>query len=130
MGWCCSSDGMIIPRSRKYTGLLRYHLSPCGYTVTCLSLDHVSTRDPGLATAPRLPITPFLDSVSTDKQLNAYNYFKYICYNKIVKSNKPLIIKSVKSAMHSLLTPLVLTIFKCIFHCFISSYFSCSLIYT
>ena len=32
----------------------------------------------------------------------------------MVKSNKPLIIKSVKSAMHSLLTPLVLTIFKCI----------------
>ena len=42
----------------------------------------------------------------------------------MVKSNKPLIIKSVKSAMHSLLTPLVLTIFECIFHCFISSYFS------
>ena len=56
--------------------------------------------------------------------LNTYNYFKYFCYNKIVKSNKPLIIKSVKSAMHSLLTPLVLTIFKCIFHCFISRYFS------
>ena len=69
MGWWCSSDGMIIPRSRKYSGSLRYHLSPCGYTVTCLLLDHVSTRDPGLATAPRLPITPFLDSVLTDKQL-------------------------------------------------------------
>ena len=62
MGWCCSSDGMIIPRSRKYTGslIMRYHLSSCGYTVTCLSLDHVSTRDTGLATAPRLPISPFL----------------------------------------------------------------------
>ena len=42
--------------------------------------------------------------------LNTYNYFKYFSYNKMVKSNKPLIIKSVKSAMHSLLTPLVLTI--------------------
>ena len=51
------------------------------------------------------------------------NTFKYFCYNKMVKSNKPLIIKSVKSAMHSLLTSVVLTIFKCIFHCFISSYF-------
>ena len=51
--------------------------------------------------------------------LNTYNYFKYFSYNKMVKSNKPLIIKSVKSAMHSLLTPLVLTIFKYIFHCFI-----------
>ena len=44
--------------------------------------------------------------------VNTYNYFKYFCYNRMVKSNKPLIIKSVKSAMHSLLTPLVLTIFK------------------
>ena len=42
--------------------------------------------------------------------LNTYNYFKYFCYNKIIRSNKPLIIKSVKSAIHSLLTPLVLTI--------------------
>ena len=41
----------------------------------------------------------------------------------MVKSNKPLIIKSVKSAMHSLLTSVVLTIFKCIFHCFMNSYF-------
>ena len=56
--------------------------------------------------------------------LNTFNYFKYFCYNKMVKLNKPLIIKSVKSAMHSLLTSLVLTVFKCIFHCFISSYFS------
>ena len=39
--WYCSStsDGMIIPRSHKYMGPLRYHLSPCGYTVTCLLLD-------------------------------------------------------------------------------------------
>ena len=53
--------------------------------------------------------------------LNTYNYFKYFCYNKMVESNKLLIIKSVKSAMHSLLTSVVL---KFIFHCFISSYFS------
>ena len=56
--------------------------------------------------------------------LNTYSYFKYLCYSKMVKSNKPLIIKGVKSAMHSSLTSVVLTIFKCIFHCFISSYFS------
>ena len=41
--------------------------------------------------------------------LNTYNYFKYFCYDKVVKSNEPLIIKSVKSAMHSLSTPLVHT---------------------
>ena len=41
--------------------------------------------------------------------LNTYNYFKYFCYIKIVKLNEPLIIKSVRSAMHRLLTPLVHT---------------------
>ena len=41
--------------------------------------------------------------------LNTYNYFKYFCYNEMVKSNEPLIIKSVRSAMHSLSTPLVHT---------------------
>ena len=41
--------------------------------------------------------------------LNTYNYFKYFCYNKMVISNEPLIIKSVRPAMHSLLTPLVHT---------------------
>ena len=45
--------------------------------------------------------------------LNTYNYFKH---NKMVKANKPLIIKSVKSAVHSLSTPLVHTSFKCVFH--------------
>ena len=41
--------------------------------------------------------------------LNTYNYFKYFCYDKMVKSNEPLIIKSVRSAMHNLSTPLVHT---------------------
>ena len=41
--------------------------------------------------------------------LNIYNYFKYFCYNKMVKANEPLIIKSVRSAMDSLSTPLVHT---------------------
>ena len=48
--------------------------------------------------------------------LNTYNYFKYFCYNKIVKSNEPLIIKSVQSAMHSLSTPLVHTFCVCQLH--------------
>ena len=55
--------------------------------------------------------------------LNTYNYFKYYCYNKMVKSNEPLIIKSVRSAMHSLSTPLVHSTFKCIYFTgFMSSY--------
>ena len=41
--------------------------------------------------------------------LNTYNYFQYLWYNKMVKSNEPLIIKSVRSAMHSLLTLFVHT---------------------
>ena len=41
--------------------------------------------------------------------LNTYNYFKYFCYDKVVKSNEALIIKSVRSAMHNLSTPLVHT---------------------
>ena len=41
--------------------------------------------------------------------LNTYSYFKYFYYNKTVKSNEPLIIKSVRSPMHSLSTPVVHT---------------------
>ena len=39
--------------------------------------------------------------------LNIYNYFKYFCYNKMVKSNEFLIIKNVKSDMHRLSAPFV-----------------------
>ena len=73
-GWCCRSDGMIIPRSRKYNGPLGYHLSLCGYTVTCLSLNHVSACGSGLPTAPRYLITPFLDGVSTNEHVQLIGF--------------------------------------------------------
>ena len=53
MGWCCSSDGMIIPKPWKYTEPLVCHLSPCSHTVMCLSLYNMSARDSELTEAPQ-----------------------------------------------------------------------------